>query len=276
MQKRKEYKNGKALVELHFGQSLKAGEEWKKIVAEADEEKRHVLVDQLLESVQEEDISTSSFFKEDEIISTGEGRGFKLNDRELYYLFFDLLKNLNDQNVEHKISDANLILTVVKETIKRYAGSKNYVNADGKVDESVRRKVRLSKTERIFDEETGDIDFPSISAQRGLSCMLCTEKAAAAHNLWLLCGKTSYFCSTNCDQLGVNQAESNDAYGTDSHNFTIFENDGKFVLCDLSMNNVGKLQPDCIEKLLSGYGLQVSNVENPGFYAPNEHETEQV
>ena len=121
--------------------------------------------------------------------------------------------------------------------------------------------MRLEKTTvEIGDDE---VKIPSISEQKGKNCFYCTEKAAISHNLWLLTGATSYFCFTNSDSFGL----ESDEYKNDTHNFTIVEYDNKFRLYDLAMDNFCLLDNGCIDSLLSGKGLEVKNVNNPGIYA---------
>ena len=146
--------------------------------------------------------------------------------------------------------DENVINNAIRYTIEQYAGG-NGVNRE--------KRFELTKTEITED---GDIKFSSISKQKGQNCFYCTEKATISHNLWLLSGATSYCCLTYSDSFG----ENDDVYKNDTHNFTIVEYDGKFRLYDLSMQNVCRLQNDCIENMLNGKGLKVDNVANPGIY----------
>ena len=90
--------------------------------------------------------------------------------------------------------------------------------------------------------------------------------------MWLLTGEASYFCFTNSDNFWPDNPE----YKNDTHNFTIVEYGGKFILYDLALNNFCLLENDCIDSLLSGKGLEVKNVNNPGVYAANLSEKELV
>ena len=50
-----------------------------------------------------------------------------LDDKNLYYMFFDNLRELSKQNVDGKVTDGSIINQAIKATIQQYAGG-NGVN----------------------------------------------------------------------------------------------------------------------------------------------------
>ncbi len=238
-------------VKIRFGQESEISNLWKNIISVQEQEKREKLVDNLLE-IMGMDTEKNGFFGKEDRVDCGNFRAFVLDDKSLYYMFFENLRNLSNQNVGGKISDGSIINQAIRATIRDYAGG------DG-----VDRDERLKLT-TLTDEGLA----PSISRQKGKNCFYCTERAAISHNLWLLTGAKSYFCWTNSDSFGAENPE----YKNDTHNFTIVEYDDKFRLYDLAMDNFCFLENDCIDKLLSGKGLKVEQsktVANPGVYAQN-------
>lgn len=240
-------------IKIRYGQEKLINNLWKEIIVINDEEKRHALIDDLL-VLMEQNVENNGFFGRTNKVDCGRGNGFLLNDRELYYQFFENLKCLSMQNVEGKITEGSIINQAIKATILQYAGG------DGG-----NRQLRYEKTMLLGE----NADVQSIAAQKGKNCFLCTERAAISHNLWLLTGATSYFCLTNSENFGIENPE----YKNDTHNFTIVEYGGKFRLYDLAMNNFCLLKSDCIDDLLSGKGLKVEEgkfVKNPGVYANDD------
>lgn len=244
----KQYVKGDVVVSVKYGQQPDIKGEWKDIVKTSDIKSRMEKIDNLVELLSDSSAS-NGFFAEGDIVDCGKQHGFVMDDKELYYMFFDNLKILYDKYKDNNYSDGKFINQAIRATVLQYAGSR-------KVD----RQKRTELTERALVD--GDIVYPSISKQRGENCFYCTEYAAVSHNLWLLSGVTSYFCFTNSDEFGA----SDETYKNDTHNFTIVEYDGRYRLYDMAMNNYCELSPDCIKKMLTGSGLRVQDVENPGVY----------
>ena len=234
---------------------------WKEIIKEEDVEQRHKFIDSLVEKMSENS-KNNGFFGENDFVDCGQGKGFSLNDKELYYMYFDNLKMLSEVKNPHKIDISGKIINeAIKLTIKQYGGSVLW-----KSDKAIRdKRVELTTIE---DE------IPSIANQRNQNTLLCTEKAAISHNMWLLTGKTSYFCYSNTENLQSQGQKGSEAYENDAHNWTIVEYDGIFRLYDLSLGNFAKLPSDCIDKMLTGYGLKVENLPYSGEYVRNDHEAE--
>lgn len=244
-------------IKIRFGQETSIKSLWKNIIEIDDIEERQKRIDDLLE-IMEADEDKSGFLGKEDRVDCGKAHCFLLDDKNLYYMFFDNLRQLSKQNLDGKATDGAIIHKAIKETIKQYAGG-NGVN----------RELRQSLTELVGEDATAQ----SISQQKGKNCFYCTERAAISHNLWLLTGATSYFCWTDNDNFGADDS----TYKNDTHNFTIVEYDDKFRLYDIAMNNFCMLENDCIEKLLDGKGLKVEKsktVPNPGVYAENFNDQE--
>lgn len=221
---------------------------WKDIILCEDDEKRVKMIDSYVKIASAD---SNGFFGLNDIISTGQGRGFVLDDMNLYYEFFKNLKMYFDYNesLEFKHNEGSVLDNAIRKTINDYAG----LGCD--------REKRLQLTQSTVTDD-GDIKFPSIREQYKKGTLLCTEKASIAHNLWLLSGRTSYFCFTSSDTLSGGEEFSNDM-----HNFTIIDNGHGLTLYDVAMNNYCKLPEDTIEKTLQGQPLVVTKVNNPGVYA---------
>ncbi|MBE7074133.1 MAG: hypothetical protein E7379_03475 [Clostridiales bacterium] len=257
-------------VEIRYGKQENIENIWKEISQEPDVEQRKVLIDNLV-GILEQNSEKNGFYGNQDIVDCGANRGFKIDDKEIYYIFFDYLKQIIENNLEAKPTDGAIINKAIRLTIDDYnAKEKKY---DYKVEyktseddiEGRRRELRLLLTEKTYDQESDDFICQSIDRQRGHCCLLCTEKSAIAHNLWLLTGATSYHCLSKSENL----AGGSMSYERDSHHFTIVEYDNKFRLYDVSMNNFCMLENDCVDNMLSGKGLAVQNVQNPGVYAKN-------
>ncbi len=240
-------------VKIRFGQEESIQDLWKQIIEIDDVKARHERIDKLLK-LMEQNKEKNGFLGKTDKVDCGDSRGFLLDDKYLYYLFFDNLKTLNNQNKDGKFSDGAVINSAIKATITSYAGG-----------DKVNRELRLELTSpTIIDDK---LIVPSIKKQKGKNCFYCSERASIAHNFWLLTGTSSYFCWTDTDNFVGDKQSKNDA-----HHFTIVKHDGKFKLYDLALNNFCLLEDDVIDKLLSGQGLIVGpgkTVANPGVYAQN-------
>jgi len=245
----KTYING-CFISVRYGKENNV-RDWQEIISLSQEERKEA-IDKLLEQFNSNS-DNNGFFTETDTVDCGKTRGFILNDKELYYMFFENLRVLFEKHKDQNFTNGKYVNAAIKATIEQYAGGKG-----------VDRNKRFELTTASVNED-GDIEFPSIAMQKGQNCFYCTERAAISHNLWLLSGATSYFCYTD----SPNFEQADEVCKNDAHNFTIVSYDDKFILYDLAMNNFCKLPNDCIDNLLSGQGLQVTNVNIPGVYAKN-------
>ena len=140
-------------IKIRLGQEPLIRGLWKDIIAISDEEKRKLQIDNLIELL-ELDTERTGFLGKTDKVDCGAGRAFCLDDRELYYSFFDNLKVLNEQNESGKVTDGSIINQAIKATILQYAGG-NGIN----------RQLRMDKTTVEISDEA--IKIPSISAQKG-------------------------------------------------------------------------------------------------------------
>lgn len=244
-----------APIRIRYGQEVGIEEEWKEIIKEDDEIVFKSKIDSLVQRLENNSSENAFFCSKEKIDTGGFGRGFVLDDMELYYDFFSLVKETKQfaESESKNIPDGKILNLCIKSAINIYAGLGN-----------PNREKRLQLTTPSYDED-GNESTPSIKFQKKQKTFLCTEKAAIAHNLWLLLGKKSYFCFTKCDNFDGAGLE----YKDDAHNFTIVEYDGTFKLYDIALDNFCLLDNDCIDNLLSGKGLEVTKVKNPGCYCPN-------
>lgn len=224
---------------------------WKDILSCKSEDEKRKMIDAYIKVTSQD---ANGFFGSEDVVSTGQGHGFILNDMNLYYIFFDNLKNYYEHNKtsDKKFSDGCVIDNVIRKTIQDYNGRGC----------SREKRLRLTETE-ITDD--GDIAFPSIKKQYRQGTLLCTENAAISYNLWLLCGRSAYFCTKSSDNL-----PGGEEFDNDSHNFTVVDSGKGLVLYDVAMENYCKLQPDVLDKALQGQPFVVENVKNPGVYADTD------
>ena len=190
----------------------------------------------------ESDREINVFFRrEDEVIINTTSNAFKLDDTEIYYIFFEQLKRIKESQPDH--DDEIILFFAIKNTLLTYFGGKEGNRA---------KRNRLTS---IVTED--DIAAPSISTQKGQNCSLCTERASISHNLWLLVGKTSYFIdSKNC-----NFRNNLNEFANDGHSFYIVEESGTLKLFDAAMEIFKKLPKNPIKEMLSGKSFEVTNKE---------------
>ena len=236
---------------IRFGQATSVVEEWQKIIAIDEDAARQKAIDSLIDTL-EADVETSGFFDASEqiMITRGAGamQGIKLDDREVYYNFFDNLKTLYSTATDDKEKN-NVLPKAIKQTVDTYFGQ---YNGD--------EKSRLSFTTAEIDDD-GEIIYPSVSVLKGKGLGACVEKSAMAHNMWLMLGRKSHYISSSSIHFkGISD---------EAHAFTIIQNGhGNYMLYDLALNNFGRLAGDPIKEMLKGEPLIVSEgFRNPGIYA---------
>lgn len=174
--------------------------------------------------------------------------GFCLDDNQIYYNFFDnlnILKNKAEQE-NKQIAGGYLIIKAIEKTINSYFGP---TNANAKA-----RRIALTQAEIVTNEDGKDeFVYPSIKKQKGQRTALCTEKAAVAHNLWLLTGRKSYFITTKDCKLEGADAQ----YQNDAHSFCVFFTGTRYNMFDLTMNVVGKQVDNPVDLIHTNKPLMV-------------------
>lgn len=238
------------------GTSVKYGKQedvvgyWKIIIECDDENDRHLLIDDLLKKMQNNAAQNGFWKPEDEIrISFGIGTtAIHLDDTSIYYSFFDNLRMLyqHNQTESKPVDDGVVALSSIFRTIEQYFGSYN-----GNL--ALRGKLTALNPETC--------EYPSISILKGKGCGACVEKAAVAHNLWLLMGRESYYVASTSAQFEDVEDEG--------HAFCFIRNSkGNFMLYDHARNNFGKVRGNPIETVLNGEPLIIGEpFKNPGVYA---------
>ena len=113
-------------VKIRYGQENSIKDLWKNIIAISDAEKRKKCIDDLLDILQANE-NQNGFFGKSDKVDCGAAHCFLLDDKNLYYMFFDNLRELSKQNVDGKVTDGSIINQAIKATIQQYAGG-NGVN----------------------------------------------------------------------------------------------------------------------------------------------------
>ena len=222
---------------IKYGQEPKIENLWKEVIPINEKQTRQTKINELLDRL-EKNSKTNGFFKKDDLVSIDLFHGFKIDDKEIYYLFFNTLektrKFLQEQGLKDK--DNFAIFLSIKETIDLYFGK----------DKISHNRERFHFTEILADEE-----IPSIKRFKNSGFAMCAEKSSVAHNLWLLCGKKSYYIVSKFIEVSV---ENHDA-----HAFCIVEYDGKFRIFDPALGNYGMVQGNPIELIKSNKQFAVKD-----------------
>lgn len=235
---------------VRYGQQPDIAGYWKTIVECDSKTARETLISKLLEKMEENSEQNGFWGSQEELrITFGIGaNSIHLDDKNIYFSFFENLRNTYLDSKEKGIEkpEGTMAVNSIYTTIENYFGAFN-----GDLDK------RLELTELDFDT----FEYPSVEVLKGQGCGACVEKAAVAHNLWLLMGRESYYaCSTSA------KFENSSDEG---HAFCMIKNQkGNFMLYDHAMGNFGALQGDPVETLLSGQPLIIGQpFQNHGVYA---------
>jgi hypothetical protein len=235
---------------IKYGKESNIDEYWRQIANCNDQSSRYEMIDQLL-MIMENNAAQNGFWRADDEIRITFGIGSNavhLDDKNIYYNFFDNLNYMYNKNNEFDVplKDGAIALRSVFGTIENYFGAYN-----GDIN------LRHQLTDMNFDT----FEYPSISVLKGKGCGACVEKAAVAHNLWLLMGRESYYVSSTSSKF----ENSND----EGHAFCIIKNSqDRYMLYDHAMNNFGPLSGEPIQTLLNGEPLVIKEpFKNQGVYA---------
>lgn len=200
-----------------------------KKIAELDEVKRNKAIDQLVEEFNQKKEETGFFGKDDGIyINRLIGNIFKIDDNEIYYLFF---KNLDEYFKDYQNTGRNIsaILKSVNKTINDYFGS--VINDNG--------RERHLLTSAYYDDDDNYV-IPSIKNLKNKNAAACIECASVAHNLLLLVGLKSYY---------INSRDTKLKNYTEPHSFVVAENKGKFLFLDYTLGNFQPIKENPIQLL---------------------------
>lgn len=237
---------------IRYGKQPDISNKWKEIIAEGDEEKRNIIIDELISDM-EENYDKNGFWRaEDEILinvgAFGGDNRFCLDDKSLYYDFFTCLKTQIEKNnaSENPKNEGFITYKTIKSFLNEYFGE---YNGD------LRKRNELTD----YDVETGEC--PSISLFKGAGCAACVERASVSHNLWLLMGRESYFVLSPSCMFETTPDEG--------HAFNIIKNSmDNFMLFDSTLHNFGQLPGNPIDDMLMGKPFVVKEpFLNKGCYA---------
>lgn len=210
----------------------------KNILAQPDEVSMYKEIDELVSFLTLNKESFAFFSAEDEVyVNYLYMRGFKIDDNEIYYKFFDNLKKyINDG---YKYARAT-ILAVVK-TESDYFGK--VANKEG-----MRKRNKIAQG---FMDENDQIVYPSIRNFKNSNSAACVEFASVAHNLFLLAGLKSNFVISKDVKM---KNESNN----DGHAFVLVDNKaGKPLLFDMTMNKIELIDQTIIDDVFNGKPLMI-------------------
>ena len=236
-------------VEIKYGQEISAGEKWKEIIAIQDNKEMQQKVDELLE-IFCANSSENGFIddKQQLDINILFSRFVVLDDKELYYMFFEQLKNNFDKKQElfANKQDIGIIDITIRQTIKNYFG-----------EITGNSSLRNNLTYLKFDKDDNAI-LPSIKNLKNQNCAECVEISAVAHNLFLLTGQKSHYVLSRA----ANFNNSNDG-----HAFVILEGPNKCILYDLAQATLKAYQTNPVQDILNNKDFIVN-----GNYYVNQEE----
>ena len=227
---------------IQYGKEESIENQWKEIVKEKDKNLRHKKIDAIIEKLEAN--STNNGFIQSKVgINIDCWHGFKVDDREIYYIFFkNLIKNCEELDKMGKTNYDGFVMYVsIRQTLDDYYG-KRVENA---------YKIRKQLTE-IDEDENGCFVVSSIKVLKGQGCAMCAEKASVAHNLWLICGKKSYYISSKTIKYKGKEL-------SDGHAFCVVENAGKFKVFDAELENYGPIDFNPIENVKNNLPIEIKD-----------------
>lgn len=163
--------------------------------------------------------TTEFFHPNSEIKPLFLGRGFQLDDPQIYHAFLDTLHEFyGHDHWKDPAKFGQLMFYGLQYGIQKYFG-----NVKPSIEDQDNREKRLWASGIIsVDDEVANPLARSISENK--SEALCAERAAVAHNLLYFAGKESYFYT---GELSV------DGSKPEMHGFVIFKNSrGEFIIYD--------------------------------------------
>ena len=224
-----------ATLQVHYGIEEGFSGKWEEVIKEKDLEKRKKKIDEMIDNL-EKNKNKNGFFGKEDVVSVGNMNGFMLDDRDIYYAFFENLIKYEEfgKKLEKPYKSGQIIYRAIIDTVEQYE-----------------KKIMKKLTEYTFDAEKETFTYPSIKEQKGKGSGICVEQATVSHNLWLLAGIQSYrIYSLDCKSDNVSEEFKNDG-----HCFCVVEYDGKFRLFDTVLDRYALFEEDPIELLRNGKPL---------------------
>lgn len=197
-----------------------------KQIASLEESERIKVVDALVQDFVQKKEETGFFASDDCIyINRLLGNSFKIDDNEIYHLFFRNLGKAFKESGDVKTS-GTIVMTTIRDTVYEYLGK-----FDGD------SKKRFSLTQAYFDDDDNFV-VPSIKELKNKNASACVEYSSLAHNLWLLTGVKSYYVLSKDAKFEGSE---------DGHAFVVVEYGGKCRLFDLAQGVGGPIKDNPIE-----------------------------
>ena len=203
---------------------------WEEII-NLDGERAKQKVDALLEKMEMYSEKNGFFDANQNVNISYSGFGFKMDDYNLYYMFFNNLKDMYESEVGRQ-NKGSIIFNSIKQTIKDYFG--------GFIKDSLSEKKGLT-----FFDENGE--YPSISEQRNKGTASSVEMAAVSHNLWLLTGMESFYINSKDFKL-----EEKRKGLEDGHVFNIVNTGNGYRVCDFMRNCYAVQEENPIDLIKNG------------------------
>ena len=190
-------------------------------------------IDELVSKL-ENNKETNGFFSSDDVVKIDSTNGFKIDDKEIYYLFFETVREGFQKTGELSLG---IVYRAIRYTLTRYFGKPldNW------------QVLRMEFTTPDLDN---DWEYPSISKQRKRGSAVCVEQASVSHNLWLLCGVKSYYIQSKDVKTDLGE-------GDDGHSFCVVEYNGTFRLFDTTLGVFEVLDYDPIELMRKGEPFEI-------------------
>lgn len=202
-------------------------ENMKSIYQIEDETERNNQVDILISKLNEHGDEFGFFGAKDEVIINNlYHQSIKIDDNEIYHIFFNNLHDLYKNS--EKMSPSNYSTAIIK-TIYDYFGA-NFN------DEQKRRQLTMG-----FIDDDENLVTASVKNLKGQNCAACVEFSAVSHNLWLLSGaKSNFVCNFDIQ-----------------HAFNVIELKNN-LLFDVAQQNFKVLNFNAIEKIENNQELVVN------------------
>lgn len=218
-------------------------------IAQLEEPERTQTINALVEEFIQKKEETGFWCPNDVIyINRLYGNAFKIDDNEIYHLFFKKLQN-NLEKTKDTLTSGAIVMMSVQDTIYDYFGK-----FDG--DE----KKRYNLTTSYFDENDNYV-VPSIKSLKKQHASACVEYSSLAHNLWLLTGVKSYYILSKDTKFQTSN---------DGHAFVVVEYGGKCRLFDMALSSSGYINPNPIELFDNKQPLIINgNIYANASYAEN-------
>lgn len=164
---------------IQYGSEPLIKNEWKRILQIEDRDERNAEIDKLVDKMEANSENNGFISSTQSVEINPMGNAIYLDDREIYYMFFDNLKMVKEQYPDQP--SGFIYAQAIEITLYDYFGTTNGSNEP-------RDSLTLLK-----EDENGKMVPPSIKNEKGMNCAACVERASVSHNLWLLSGSESFY-----------------------------------------------------------------------------------